>query len=311
MTNAVAPKLNTIQEKAVTLVLSLNTFGNRKKVDILTVNPLLRDNKKLLNVTKRLLEAKEVQAISTFDGETRRWIQEEVCVPSPFKTGTYTLPVALYDQVERKLQERWRERCDLVKDAAFAYPRLIREQEARLEQIKAGLFSASDYPTVEEFQAAYGMDWQYIKLAAPDQLGDEARMRETAKIERQWSEVTDTIQAALREAAGELVEHLVDRLGYEPDEKAKGKQKPKVFRDTAVTKLQGFIDTFKARNLTDDAQLDTLMEKAKALIAGKKPDDLRNSLMQRDRIRTGFEQIKKQLNSMIIDRPKRGIEFGD
>jgi hypothetical protein len=103
----------------------------------------------------------------------------------------------------------------------------------------------------------------------------------------------------------DMVSHLVDRLSSKED------GKKKIFRDTVMDPINEFIRTFPARNLTDDAELQELVNQTKQLVGGVNPENLRNNEGLRDTVQTGFTEIKSKLDTMIVKMPKRAIRFED
>jgi hypothetical protein len=69
----------------------------------------------------------------------------------------------------------------------------------------------------------------------------------------------------------ELVSHLRDRLEDQPD------GKPQRLRESTVQKLRDFLATFDLRNVVDDQELKEQVDSARALLAGKTTDAIRNT----------------------------------
>lgn len=87
--------------------------------------------------------------------------------------------------------------------------------------------------------------------------------------------------------------------------------KPKIFRDSSVTRAQDFLDTFQARNLTDDTALAALVEQARALVAGTDPETLRQNTTLRATVKAGFAEIQSAIAPMLTARPRRSVTFTD
>src|SRR4029077_12849498 len=97
----------------------------------------------------------------------------------------------------------------------------------------------------------------------------------------------------------------IDRL--KPGENGKKKifrSKSKDGKEIGFTaKFNDFLSCFQGRNITEDAELQQLVEKARALLAGVDGDALRESETQRDSVRTGFEEIQKTLDVLVTEAP--------
>jgi hypothetical protein len=153
---------------------------------------------------------------------------------------------------------------------------------------------------------AFRFEVRYLTVSVPPTLeGVSAELfaRERAKAEAQWAEAAEAIQQALRESMGALVTRMVDRLTPDPDGKPKG------FRAGLITAMEEFLQFFKARNLTDDAALAALVDKARLVMKGVDLRAIRQSSEVRETVRDGFTRIQRVMDQMVMTRPTRGIRF--
>jgi hypothetical protein len=112
---------------------------------------------------------------------------------------------------------------------------------------------------------------------------------------------SEEVRQALRVGLADLVDRMVERLD------TNGDSKPKVFRDTLVTNLSEFIESFAPRNITDDAELGRLVDRCRGVLDGVDADALRASTAVRSKVRDGMARVQVALDSMVIDRPARRI----
>ena len=98
---------------------------------------------------------------------------------------------------------------------------------------------------------------------------------------------------------------MVDRLKPDTD------GRPKTFKESSVGKMQQFLETFDARNITDDAQLKVLVERARSLVVKADAEMLRTDDSVRDYVRTGFETIKNLLDPMVVRKKHRSIRIAE
>jgi hypothetical protein len=155
---------------------------------------------------------------------------------------------------------------------------------------------------VEEVRARFTLSWLYLKLGAPGELNgiDSALFQESkAAIDETIRDAKEEVRQLLRATALEVVEHLRERL----TDDANGN--PKIFRDTAVTKLQAFCDGFSPRDINNDRELRAQVAKIRELISGVQPDALRDINTLRAKVRDGLGEIKTELDKMVIDKPIR------
>jgi hypothetical protein len=99
-----------------------------------------------------------------------------------------------------------------------------------------------------------------------------------------------------------LVLHLTDRLGVDP---ATGK--PNIFRDSGIQPMFDFLATFEARNVMGDQALATLVGKARKLLDGVAPEDLRTNTDLRGQVLKAGQDIAAKLAAM--DVVPRGRKF--
>ena len=255
-------------EKTVFLRTNFKVMGVSKKVSntVLSNGTVLSTDvkAKLLRVQKTLLESKELDAIKSADGAMRNWLYN-ICLP--YDMGILLLSRELLDTVTDRLDAFTDERAGLVRTFVDAYPQLCIDARGQLENLASELhlsvellYNPADYPSVDRVAALFGFEYQYFSFSIPDGLREEIRETETAKAQAKIEMAIEGITSALRESFLELVDHLKSAL--EPT--ADGKKKR--LYATTVTNLQDFLDTFKARNVTNDAQLDALVAEVQSII---------------------------------------------
>ena len=66
---------------------------------------------------------------------------------------------------------------------------------------------------------------------------------------------------------------------------------------------------FAARNLTDDAELEELVGKAKAVMNGKSVKELRTNDGYREEVRKEMTRVTEALDGLLEDAPGRRITF--
>jgi ElaB/YqjD/DUF883 family membrane-anchored ribosome-binding protein len=145
-----------------------------------------------------------------------------------------------------------------------------------------------------------------VSYGVPEQLREISTrifQAERDKAAQAMSEACAEVQQVMRASLLELVSHLRDRLGDQPD------GKPQRLRESTVQKLRDFLDTFDFRNVTDDADLKEQVEKARQLLTGVTTDAIRNTAALRARIKDGMTEIATQLDGLVKDRVGRKFRF--
>jgi hypothetical protein len=290
--DAVVKDQSSITDKTVFLIVRFKVIGNSRRVS----NSVLETDadKSFLRVQKSLLESPELDAIKKADGQMRSYLYNQAL---PYDMGIYLLPIALIETVQDRLSAYQDERAELVTAFVDAYPNLC----SQASQSLGSLHNPSDYPAASAVAAKFSFDWQYISFSVPESLKvsgiyNAEMEKQKAKIEEAASEIT----ALMRETMLELINHL--KTALEPN--ADGK--PKRLFASAVTNIQDFLDTFKARNITNDSELDAMCDEIKKVIHPQVyADVLRKDESLKTQVHTALEGFTAKLTTMVETVPNR------
>jgi hypothetical protein len=286
-----------LAQRTVCVKVRLGRLGNTRKVSNSQVE--VDTDKSLIRVSKHLLDSKELRAVANFDGEVRRYLYN-TCLP--FEAGIHLCPFALLEQTEAKLRDFAARRQELVAAFLSAYPALCKEAAQRLR----ALYNPGDYPPVEYVEQQFTFLWQYISFGVPEQLREISTkiwQEEREKAAQVMAEAGQEIQQVLRAAMAELVKHMRDRLKDGPD------GKPLRFKESTVSNLVEFLGTFDFRNVTDDAELKALVDRARTIVAGVDAEALRTTTDLRSRVQQEMADLAAELDTMIIKKPGRKFRF--
>lgn len=256
-----------------------------------------------MHTHKDILDSPELRAVIAWDSQIRDAYLQTRCLPSDFREGIYLLPVDLIEEVDAKLTEMLAHRTALVEE-------FIAALEQRKEEARAALgkqFRESDYLTPAAYREQFEAGYRYIEPpGTPKRLRSVSATianRELAKA-RVWAEeARANMGTALRLAAKDLVDHFVERMTPDAD------GKPKRFKESTITNLMDFLETFGKRNLADDDQMQKLVEQARRAMTGvsrkqlaaEDATDLRASMLGK------FERIKGTLDKLVV-RGRRAFE---
>jgi len=288
-----------LARRTVCVKIERHRLGNSKKVSASQIE--VDTDKALIRVSKFLWESKEYAAIRNFDGEIARYLGD-TCLP--FERGIHLCPLPLLKQVDPKMREFAERRRELVDAFVAVYPDLCANAPGKLR----ALHNPLDYPPVEQVRAAFSFTWRYVSFGVPDQLREistEIWAEEREKASQVMTEAVSEVQQVMRTALAELVEHMRDRLQDGSD------GKPARFQQTTVSKLVSFLDTFDFRNVTDDAELKELVDRAKALLAGVTVKDLKTIAELRSHVRAGMAGVAAQLDTLIVRKGSRKLRLED
>jgi|GEM_PF-4485440 len=294
-----------IIDKTVFLRTAFHVLGNTKKVSNSVLASNNSANTRLVKIQKTLLESKELDAIRSADGQMRAYLYN-VCLPYG-DMGILLLSRELVDSVTDRCEAFIDERNELVNAFIEAYPALCDNAKNELEKLahELGLsvellYSAADYPSVQSLKSFFSFEYQYFSFSVPAGMNEETYQKEVSKAQAKIEQAVEGIVLALRENFFELVNHLQTAL--EPN--ADGKPK-RLFAST-VTNLQDFLDTFKARNVTNDADLDALVNEVQKIIHPnlsvdviKKDESFKTSIHEK------MEDISGKLSKLVEITPGR------
>ena len=179
-----------IMIRTTVLGLTFSGIGNRRKIsnDQIEVTEGAARNKQRvevdkgwINATKQLLDAEELNQITSLYGELRRYVEARA-LPSHIKKGVYLLPVSFSEDVNTRLKAGQGELAPLVESIVGRLDTLKKESKQRL----AELYDEDDYPTAAELRAAFRIHWRFWNVDSAKNL--EAVSKEVYEEERKKAE---------------------------------------------------------------------------------------------------------------------------
>lgn len=290
-------KSTPLWEKAVLLDVSFSMPGNTKKLSNSMVETEV--DKTMMGLNKKLLDCPEVQALNSLQGEIGTWIRNR-SLPGPFKSGIYLQPIASLAETDEQLKI-FASRFDNLADAI---PPVLKSYQDDAEKRLGPAYDPRDYLSPDEYRSRCRMAWKYLQLGVPGALktvSESLWKNEQSKLQALWADAQTEVTTALRAGFVSLVERLAESLKPRED----GSQRK--FYDTSVTNLTDFMQTFDARNIACDADLETLVCKARALLNGVSPEQVRKAADVRQSITGGIAAIAKDLKDLTTAIPTRKI----
>lgn len=295
-----SPNPPAVVEKCVILDLSTSSFGLTKQLaeDEYTVEakaarkgPKGEADKDRTGARKRLLKCPEVQAIKGCDAAARKFILS-VRVPYQLGKGRHLIPLAEVQRVERALERIKADRATKVAAAVKALPTRIADDKAALKSV----WREEDYPTPEAFEREFSFDWTYQAFELPgtlEALDKQLFAKHAAEAESRWRSAEIEIQQGLAAGIVELTKRFKECLTVGPD------GKPKMFHKSLISNLEEFLGVFDSRNVTNNAELKALADKARKVIQGVEVDDLRT--LENEGLRNS---VVKQFNAIASEASK-------
>ena len=292
----------TVNAKTICLSIEFKRFGNSKQASMADVT--VDADKALLRLSKTLLVSEELTAIARLDSGVSRWMRTKAGFSALFKGGVWIIPVAQVEEIIAELKAKLHERNILIDVAVNAYALRTAETSQRLGVVH----NDNDYPTQDRFRASFHMEWSLLTFDTPAKLkaiSPALFEAEKAKAALKLQSVAEECQQALRAGMLTLISNLTDRLTPDTD------GRPKQFQKATVEALDEFLSTFSLRNVTDDSELDLLVQQARDVIHGVDAKTLRADTLVRQSVLDGFNRIADALTPLVTVRPDRLISFDD
>lgn len=263
------------------------------------INPRVKTDITRLRVSKRILDAPEVDAIFQHDRRVKKYMLS-IALPAMFQGGAYLVAMTKVPEADLTLRNFMTTREALVEAAVTALPNIIAADKEAL----ADMSNESDYLDSEAFRKSFSMEFAYISYGVSEKLKEinaEIYQRELDKTKSKFEDAAIEAQRVLRESLRDLLAGMVDKLtGVKEDGKRKA------FKPSSVGKLNEFFESFKSWNLaTDDTELEAIVGQAKDLLKGVDPESMKGESALRDSIGNGFAQILPMLDTMIEAMPDR------
>lgn len=286
-------------QRASLFTISLRRWGNQRKADLSKVQTKAKKGR--LHLTKKLIESNAYDDLRSFQDETKSWCLRR-SMPSYLRDGIFVVLLTEVKEFEDELARR-------VKELENVYvPRFLKEYEKCVEDAKVELedqFNSGDYPPPQQLTQRFRIEWNWISFGVPDNLPEGVRKKEVEKIQKAYAEAQQEIVAALRQGFADLVNHAVERLSIKKGEK------PKTFRNSLFENFREFFDTFNARNLMEDEELKGVVQKAKKILAGVRPDDIRERPTVREATVKMMADVKRIADQLVQERPSRRFKLDE
>lgn len=190
-----------------------------------------------------------------------------------------------------------------------AYTRLRLDSQSRLGQ----LYSDADYPA--SVTDDFTLEWDYPSVEPPDylkELNPALWEQERQRLENRFAEAAALAENAFAVELQDLVSHLVDRMTLGDDGKKKRLNKK------AVEGFKEFFERVQSIRVGSNSQLDQIIGDARKVMDGV--DKLGLDVLRGDdgvgetaraNVASQMGALRTQLDTMLIDKPKRAIELED
>jgi hypothetical protein len=244
-----------------------------------------------LTVAKKLIDGRHpaVQKLNAVRGRIETY-WNNCTLPFP-ETTVRLLPLNQVYDFERQMHDFASELADAASELARVYDDLKQEAESRL----GALFDPSDFPSTP--QNLFDVAWDYPNFASPplnaSWVSQSVYNLEELRIKTKFHTAVTLAESGFRDEFTRLIVHLHERLSDSDQEGTS-----KIFRDSAVIKLDEFIARYFDFNLRTDALLDELITLAQHALEGVTPQGLRSNQASRRLLAARLSWIQVSLNVM-------------
>jgi hypothetical protein len=281
--------------------LSFTWFGTRKTLSADQKDQAAESfgaEGSFLSAGKKLIDVKHpaFKAVSSVKNKAVRYFRD-VSLPYP-ESGIRLIRPDRLDEVNRQMEGFQSDLGDAVYHLDRAYAHLKALARERL----GTLYNEGDYPP--SLSGLFGIAWDFPSVDPPDylrQLNPEVYRQECQRVEQRFSEAVQLAEQAFTEELVKLVSHLTERLSGT----ANGERK--VFRDSAIENLTEFFDRFRQLNIGSNEQLDRLVNDARRIVRGVRPQALRDDTNLRQHVATEMSRVQSVLDGLLVNQPRRNI----
>ncbi len=255
-------------------------------------------NKDEITISKDILGSDEFEHIVAIDAAIRNFARSRALNAKGLKIlskGVYLLPTGLLDKTDTEVRRLIGERHQVIEQFITAYPAIIQSKKAQLKS----LFDENEFPDVAKLRTSFRENVFVFDFGVPgklEKLNQELFHRESEKMKAMWKDATADIRAGLRAGFLELTQRAAETLGT--NEKGRKKR----FHESTVTQIMEFMELFDQKNITNDNELQNIVQKAKAILQGKTPAaicELAGDTNYRANLQNEFSNIVKNLEKMV------------
>lgn len=254
--------------------------------------------KNMLRANKDLVDKSRLQDINKIISDARNYIWT-VANPFPIK-GIHFVNMEIVPTVKDTLDGYNKLLKKAVNAFVKEYEKYIDEAETNLSP--DNLFNPSDYPSKTDIRNRFSISYRFFDLTVPSHITNEMRKEETDNFKALMQQTQEMGVLALREGFAELVTHLTDTLTGKLDG-----EKKRLHQDS-ITKIIDFFETFKARNVFNDTELEKIINDAILIVGDVDSAELTKDKDLTKLINDQLKTVKGELDKSIVSY-KRKVSF--
>ena len=291
-----------LQENTMIFSLKVKGITFRQRVkdheDIYTEDVKEAAEAEMVTSTKKLLDCPELRAIKNCKKKFVKWLKFRLLDCSILKGGMFLIPHRNVTRVQQEYEIFRRARYNAVLELVRVYDQRVEENMAKINKKKV-LVKRSDYPTIKQVVDAFTVSKEWIPFSAPEALkaiSESIWQEEMAGIQIKVASVAQDSLSKLQEGLQHYVNWLVDTLA---NTQANGKKR--AIAADKMADMRTFLAEIRNLNITNNAELDALAERATRAIEGIEVGQLKSSETTRASVLAQFQGLQEVTNTWIIN----------
>jgi hypothetical protein len=274
-----------IDEHAIYVNVTLGQYGQRRTIGEVEITT--RAKRTEVSARKVLFRSKKYKAIATTYTKIRKLL-DDYCLPSTRGGGVHILPYAILEQFHNEMTALVDEAQDRIIDFVEEWPLIVEQAKVDLQE----LFNPNDYPEPEALRTRFMVDFEYFTYNQGDLqfTSQKAYEYQVGQVKIKTEETIQKIEEALCSGFSELVKSMTWHLTPKEDGGAEKK-----YYKSKIQQLEEFISLFQHRNLTQNEELEILVQKAGNLLQGVEPEDIKQSDSLAHHLKVEFGHIQQSL----------------
>jgi hypothetical protein len=253
---------------------------------------------KSVRASKVLIDSKHpaYKAATIIRSQARSFLRG-ISLPYP-QEGVRLIKLSDIDRFEAQMRE-FRQRLD---DAVATLTEHYDAIKANARERLGDLYNPTDYPN--NLDGVFSLTWEYPSIEPPEYLlhyNPQLYQQKQAEVRDRFEQAVILAENAFGERLQELIDHLLERLrGVETGD-------TKRFSNATVENFTEFAAEFRKMNIRGNTQLEALVDRAQAVVAGVDSKAVKANGDLRQTLSTQMGEVRDALDTLLANQPRRRV----
>lgn len=290
--NAIAQPDFSIASSALLVELNLSVWTARK-LDKRTTDEVVASKsakaKDAARVNVHLLAGRpELEVLSKHATATRNFVYENTLPWSD--SGLRLLPTQNYFKFAERIKAYEDEFNEIVESFVTIYPTLITAQAMAL----GDMFRRDDYPSPKEIAHKFAFRISYMPVPSSGDFRVDIGNKAQSELAALYDDlVAKRVESAMADVRTRITEHLSRMSDRLASDVVDGELKRRRFHDTLISGAYELCDMLQVLNVTQDPTIDDVRVRLEKALAGRSAEDLRESDVEREDVKSQVDSILK------------------